>query len=185
VAENVFHVFAALVCMVHCWTSGRLETLLGQVDGCFRAGGQAAGARVEVEVTRGYKDHVPNVVLARSYERCWRAMGDMPDPQMPSECAVERQVTYVPSSTDQGDLSHVMPSLNASFAIPPGPEGGGPHTRDFEKASGTREAFERALRVGKALAGVAVDVLATEGLLEEVKREWKRDMEVRETGSNK
>ncbi|KAK0617546.1 hypothetical protein B0T14DRAFT_525415 [Immersiella caudata] len=178
-ASNVIHEFASMVCMVHSRTAARLETLLGQVEGCLRAGGQATGARLELKVTRGYKDHVPNVVLARSYERCWRVMGDMPDPQIPSECAVEEMVTYVPSSTDQGDLSHVMPSLNASFAIPPGPEGGGPHTKDFEKASGTREAFERALRVGKALAGVAVDVLTTDGLLEEVKREWRRDMEER------
>jgi hypothetical protein len=81
------------------------------------------------------------------------------------------------SSTDQGDVSYVVPSVNASFAIPPGPLGGQPHSPDFERASGTRAAFERALRVGKALAGVAVEVLAREGLLDEVKRGWKRDME--------
>jgi hypothetical protein len=33
------------------------------------------------------------------------------------------------------------------------------------------------LRVGKALAGTAVDVMSTRGLLERVKEEWRRDME--------
>jgi hypothetical protein len=38
-------------------------------------------------------------------------------------------------------------------------------------------AFRRALRVGKALAGTAVDVLNTPGLLEKVKQQWKEDMD--------
>ncbi|KAK4443498.1 hypothetical protein QBC34DRAFT_477610 [Podospora aff. communis PSN243] len=178
-AANVVHEYASMVCMVHARTARRLEVVRERVEGCLRAGGLATGARVVVEVTRGYKDHVPNGVLARSYERCWRELkGPAPDPQIPSGCCgTEPGVMYVASSTDQGDVSYAMPSLNASFAIPPGPEGKGPHTADFEKAAGTKEAFERALRVGKALAGVAVDVLTTEGLLEEVKREWRRDMD--------
>jgi hypothetical protein len=70
-----------------------------------------------------------------------------------------------------------MPSVNASFSIPPGPLCGPPHTPDFERSSATKEAFDRALRVGKALAGTAVDVLGTPGLLDKVKEQWKRDMD--------
>ncbi|KAK0644124.1 hypothetical protein B0T16DRAFT_495015 [Cercophora newfieldiana] len=175
-ASNIIHAYASMVCMLHSRTASRLKTLQDKVSGCLRAGGEATGAQVKITVTQGYQDHVPNRVLARSYSRYWRAMPDPPDPQIPPPCA-EPQVTWVPSSTDQGNLSRVMPSLNVSFAIPPGPEGGQPHTPDFEVASGTREAFERALRVGKALAGTAVEVLTTEGLLEGVKRGWRRDMD--------
>jgi hypothetical protein len=87
------------------------------------------------------------------------------------------QYTYVKASTDQGNLSYVVPSVNASFSIPPGPEGGRNHTKDFEKASGTREAFEKAMRVAKALVGTAVEICGVEGLLEKVKEEWRKDME--------
>jgi hypothetical protein len=38
-------------------------------------------------------------------------------------------------------------------------------------------AFGRALRVGMAMAGVAVDVLATEGLMRRVREEWRRDVD--------
>lgn len=49
---------------------------------------------------------------------------------------------------------------------------GGPHTPDFEKASGTEEAHHLALRVAKALAATAVDVLTQPEFLQEVKREF-------------
>ena len=35
----------------------------------------------------------------------------------------------------------------------------------------------RALRVAKALAGTAVDVLSVPGMLEEVKEQWRKDMD--------
>jgi metal-dependent amidase/aminoacylase/carboxypeptidase family protein len=179
-ATNAIHARAACVCALRAASAARLEQLVARVRGCFRGGAEATGARVEIILTPGYKDHVPNRVLAASYARCWNQLPDVPDPPMPSPptCgAAEPQFARIASSTDQGDVSYAVPSVNASFAIPPGPRGGQPHSADFAIASGTREAFERALRVGKALAGTAVDVLTKEGLLEEVKAQWKRDME--------
>ncbi|AEO59471.1 hypothetical protein MYCTH_51839 [Thermothelomyces thermophilus ATCC 42464] len=171
-ATNVIHAYAACVCMIHATTSSRLAELQEKVSSCFRAGAVATGANVNITVTSGYQDHVPNRVLAASYRRYWSMLPDPPDPPLPAD----GQFTWVRSSTDQGDLSHALPSVNASFAIPPGPEAGQPHSPDFEKASGTRSAFARALRVGKALAGTAIDVLTIPGLLDEVKRQWRRDM---------
>ncbi|KAL2173016.1 uncharacterized protein P884DRAFT_213166 [Thermothelomyces heterothallicus CBS 202.75] len=171
-ATNVIHAYAACVCMIHATTSSRLAELQEKVSSCFRAGAVATGATVNITVTPGYQDHVPNRVLAASYRRYWSMLPDPPDPPLPAD----GQFTWVRSSTDQGDLSHALPSVNASFAIPPGPAAGQPHSPDFEKASGTRSAFARALRVGKALAGIAIDVLTIPGLLDEVKKQWRRDM---------
>ena len=72
-----------------------------------------------------------------------------------------------------------MPSLSAGFAIPPGKGNQGPHNPEFADASGTREAYGRALRVGKALAGTAVDILTAKGLLEEVKDEWRKNIQAK------
>lgn len=174
---NVIHEHAACVCVLRAGSEARLEVLKEKVSGCLRAGGEGTGARVEVKVTQGYKDHVPNRVLAGVYRRYWNALGDVPEPLIPPEESGEAGVAHVMSSTDQGDVSYVVPSVNASFAIPPGPLGGQPHSPDFERASGTREAFERALRVAKALAGIAAEVLTRDGLLDEVKKAWRRDME--------
>lgn len=48
---------------------------------------------------------------------------------------------------------------------------GGPHTRDFERAARTAEAHKLALRVAKALACTAMDILTQEGTLDDAKRE--------------
>ncbi|OAK98458.1 amidohydrolase family protein [Phaeosphaeriaceae sp. SRC1lsM3a] len=165
---NTIHAYAAGSCVIRAATSARVGELQEKVSACFRAGAEATGARVEIKITPGYADHVPNLHLAASYTKYWNALPDVPDPPIPDG----ETYTFVKASTDQGDISYAMPSVNASFAIPPGLKKGPPHTPDFEIASGTREAFERALRVGKALAGTAVDVLVTPGLLEKVKKEW-------------
>lgn len=176
-ATNIIHAYSACVCMLHATSAARLDALQHKVSACFRAGAEATGATVKINITPGYQDHVPNRVLAASYATYWNLLPDPPDPPIPLPEQGNQQFTWVSSSTDQGDLSHAMPSVNASFAIPPGPEMGQPHTPDFEMASGTKSAFIRALRVGKALAGTAVDVLVRPGLLDEVKKQWKRDME--------
>lgn len=183
-ATNMIHAYAACVCVLRATSAPRLERLLEKVTACFRAGAEATGAKIKIRITRGYKDHVPNRLLAESYARYWNRLPNLPDPPMPSPACGEQHFAWVMSSTDQGDISYAMPSVNASFSIPPGPDGGQPHSPDFEIASGTKEAFTRALRVGKALAGTAVDVLTKDGLLEEIKTQWRRDMDaIKEQGN--
>lgn len=170
---NIIHAYASGAIVIRAPTSSRLASLQEKVSACLRAGAEATGARLELKITPGYADHVPNHILAASYTRYFNALPDVPDPPIPPL----DQYTYVKASTDQGNLSHVLPSVNASFSIPPGPEGGANHSKDFEKASGTKVAFERALGVAKALAGTAVDVCSVEGMLQRVREEWKKDME--------
>ncbi|KAK0747408.1 hypothetical protein B0T21DRAFT_354277 [Apiosordaria backusii] len=171
-ATNIIHAYSSAVCTIRSSSSSRLETLVDKVSACFDAGAQATGATVKIKVIKGYKDHVPNMCLASSFAKHWSSLPD-PYPVGPELRADEREYTYVKASTDQGDISHALPSVNVSFAIPAGPEKGGPHSADFEKAAGTKWAFDRALRVGKGMAGVAVDVLTKDGFLDTVKEEWR------------
>ena len=75
-----------------------------------------------------------------------------------------------------GDISYAIPSIQPSCWIRSedrsGRQLGGPHTPDFEKAARTEEAHGLAMRVAKALAATAVDVLTRPELLAEVKREF-------------
>ena len=169
---NVIHEHAAGVAVLRASTAPRLQELQAKVEACFRAGAEATGAKVEIEVVPGYFDHVPNRVLAESYRRYWQSLPDIPEPPLPPP----GQFTYVKASTDQGNLSYTLPSMNVSFAIPPGPNAGQPHSPDFEKASSTKQAFARAMRVAKAMAGTALDVCATPGLLQEVETQWRHDI---------
>jgi metal-dependent amidase/aminoacylase/carboxypeptidase family protein len=170
---NVIHDYASGVAVLRAVSAPRLEELQRKVEACFRAGAEATGAKMEIKVTKGYEDHVPNRVLSRSFARYWEAMPNPPEPPLPPP----GQYTWVKASTDQGNISYKLPSINVSFKIPPGTENGPPHTPDFEKASRTREAFDAAMRVAKAMAGAAVDVCSTPGLLEEIQEQWRKDME--------
>jgi metal-dependent amidase/aminoacylase/carboxypeptidase family protein len=170
---NIIHEYAAGVAVLRAASAANLKQLQQKVEACFRAGAEATGARLEIKAIPGYKDHVPNRVLANVFSRYWKELpGPMPDPPLPPE----GQYTWVKASTDQGNLSYALPSINVSFAIPPGELGGQPHSRDFEKASGTVGAFSRAMRVAKAMAATATDLYRIPDLLARVKDQWRRDM---------
>lgn len=185
-APNIIHAYAAGVFVVRAGTRARLAELRRKVDGCFRAGASASGARLQVTGQQAYADHVPNRVLARSYTRYFNSLvpgdkdGDPYEPptsRIPTDQDADEARGVTRASTDQGDVSYQMPSLSVGFSIVPGPEGQGPHNPEFAAAAGTRDAFERCLRVGKALAGTALDVLSQKKMLEEVQSAWKKDME--------
>lgn len=175
VAPNIIHARAAGIFVVRADTQARLRELMVKVDNCFAAGALASGAKLIVTPEMAYADHVPNRALARSYTRYFNRL--RPDGPISEDQDVDEIRGRTMASTDQGDISYAMPSLSAGFAILPGPLGAGPHNPDFADGAGTRDAYDRALRVGKGLAGAAVDVLTQKGLLEEVKEEWKKSMQ--------
>ncbi|UKZ86597.1 uncharacterized protein TrAFT101_002423 [Trichoderma asperellum] len=171
VAPNIIHAYAAGIFVVRSDTQKRLDELKEKVYDCFRAGALAAGAKVTITERWGYQNHIPNRTMARSYTRYFNAL------EPPGRIAEDQDVDdgrgKSQASTDQGDISHAMPSLSPAFQLQPGPKGQGPHNPEFAEVAGTRDAYVRALRVAKGLAGVALDIVFTEGLLEEIKSEWK------------
>ncbi|KAG6008170.1 hypothetical protein E4U21_004928 [Claviceps maximensis] len=169
---NVIHERAAGVAVLRAVSAVRLKQLQRKVEACFQAGAEATGARLVIEVKPGYMDHLPNRVLAARYRQHWQNLPNLPDPHLPP-CD---QPTWVKASTDQGNLSYALPSMNVSFAIPPGAEMGQPHSPDFERAAGTRGAFDRAMRVAKAMAGTALDVYVIPGLMGQIQQQWRRDV---------
>lgn len=179
---NIIHAYASGIFVVRATTSERLRELKEKVDGCFRAGAMGSGSRLKITQLGRYMDHVPNRGLGGRYTEHFnwlvdrdggREGGDWMPCKIPENQDVDEIRGMSGASSDQGDVSYVMPSLMPGFEIPTGGEDVGPHNPGFAKAAGTKLAFECALRVGKALAGTAVDVLEGGGLLDQVKREWE------------
>nr|UWK20092.1 peptidase m20 domain protein [Trichoderma rubi] len=171
VAPNIIHAYAAGIFVVRSDTLKRLDELKEKVYDCFKAGALATGAKVTITERWGYKNHIPNRTMARSYTRYFNALAPLSEISEDQDIDEARGKTQ--ASTDQGDISHAMPSLSAAFRLQPGPNGQGPHNPEFAEAAGTRDAYMRTLRVAKGLAGVALDILFTDGLLEEIKNDWK------------
>ncbi|KAI2620069.1 hypothetical protein GGR54DRAFT_114841 [Hypoxylon sp. NC1633] len=173
VRPNVIHAYTAGNFVVRANTQARVKELKKKVDACFEAGATATGATLKMTAVQSYADHVPNRVLGASYRRYFNELS--PPMPIPGNDDVDEIEGRTMASTDQGDISYAMPSLSAGFSIPPGLGGAGPHNPEFAKTAGTKVAFQRCLRVGKALAGTALDVITQDGLLEEVVKEWKRE----------
>ncbi|KAF2495740.1 hypothetical protein BU16DRAFT_398868 [Lophium mytilinum] len=167
-APNIIHAYAAGVFIVRANTRDRLAVLKKKVDSCFEAGAAATGATLKVTFEQSYDDHVPNRALGRSYRHFFNRLGGA----IPTADIDEIEHRSMASS-DQGNISYAMPSLSPGFWIRPGNIGSGPHSPEFTEVSGTREAFELALNVGKGLAATAIDVLTRKGLLDEVKKEFE------------
>ncbi|KAI5235815.1 hypothetical protein E4T43_09001 [Aureobasidium subglaciale] len=168
---NIIHAYAAGDFVVRSGSKSRLEGLKKRVDRCFEGAAVATGAELKMQVQSRYLDHVPNAALGKGYAKYFESLGGKM--QRPD---IELLTSSTQASTDQGDISHAMPSLSPGFWIKSedadGKQGGGPHTPDFTRASRTKEAHEKALMVGKALAATAIDVLTVDGYLDEIKKEF-------------
>lgn len=168
---NIIHAYAAGEFVVRADTKKARDELFERARRCFEAGALSSGARLVMTDAGAYADHVPSRTLARFYRSHFNRLGgDIAAPE------VDEVYGRTMASTDQGDVSYVLPSLSAGFWIRPGKQGNGPHSPDFEGAAGTREAFELSLRVGKGLAATAVDFLTTKGLVEEAWREFNKEI---------
>ncbi|KAH7039512.1 hypothetical protein B0J12DRAFT_580252 [Macrophomina phaseolina] len=168
---NIIHAYAAGTFVVRAPTLARCAALFDRARACFEAGALGTGAKLRITDTGAYADHVPNRALAALYRTHFNALGGaIPIPE------VDEVAGATMASTDQGDVSHALPSLSAGFWVRPGEQGNGPHSPDFAGAAGTREAFGLGLRCGKGLAGTAAEVLGRKGLVEEVWREWEREV---------
>lgn len=136
-----------------------------RVRGCLEAGALAAGCQIEIEEEPMYADLRSNMPLCETYQTHMLHLGTNiakfdPEP--------------ITGSTDQGNVTHVIPGLHAIVGIPTD-EGAHNHTPHFTAASGSLEAYERTLTAGKALALTALDVLSNDSLYERVRHDFEQD----------
>lgn len=148
-----------------------LEKWTDRLLACFKAGAIATGAELNLTMRPyGYANMVTNDIMAESYAKWFTGLGGaLPDP-------IIDKLREPSGSTDQGDVSHAFPAIHPFFAIVTAngtAPATGPHTVAFEAASGSRPAFDRAMRAAKGLAGVAVDILTTDGMLASIKEEFE------------
>jgi metal-dependent amidase/aminoacylase/carboxypeptidase family protein len=113
-----------------------------RVRKCLDAGALATGCKVELEETQMYADLVVVPPLCEGYQDAIRDLGVH---------VVSCDDTLMPGSTDQGNVSQVVPALHALVGIPV-TDGAHNHTRQFTAAAAMDEAHERSVTSGKAMA---------------------------------
>ncbi len=148
------------LCRAH--TTSYTHEIADRVLRCAEAAATATGTRVTHAIVGGYKNMINNVAMAHRYAHHCETLGvrapDAP-PDMPT------------GSTDMGDVSHTLPAIHPIFRIAD-PGAGNCHEERFAKLADTPRAYEAMIRVAKAMALTAYDLLADPGLMESARREF-------------
>lgn len=118
------------------------RTLGTRVRQCLQAGAVASGCKVELSEDQIYADLVVNSPLCEGFQQCMAEMG---------ERVLVTDSELMPGSTDQGNVSQLIPALHGIVGIPVS-DGAKNHTRQFTAAAGSEEAHRRMIISGKAMA---------------------------------
>ena len=133
-----------------------LASLRNKVDCCFEAAAKSTGCNVEIlENMATYLDIANNSTLAKKFGDNWGALGASFD-----------DIYELGGSTDMGNVSYTVPSIHPCYRIGSGSEVN--HTREFTAVANMPEAHAETLVAAKAMAHTCIDVLTTDGLLEEI-----------------
>ncbi|KAF4163907.1 hypothetical protein CNMCM6936_000131 [Aspergillus lentulus] len=140
-----------------------LDRLMGRVRNCIEAGALSSGCRVDIAEDQLYTDIKINDALCGRYQTHMARYG--------------RKITkshdkVLTGSSDIGNVSYLVPTLHAMFAIAD-QEGLFLHHSSFATAAGTDTAHEEAVIVGKSLAMIGWEMLTEEGLLQTAKKQWE------------
>ena len=143
-------------------TSRYAQEIGTRVVRCAEAAAMATGTRVEHVVEGGYKNLINNLSMAHRYAAHSEALGTK---------SVEAPADTPTGSTDMGDVSHVMPAIHPSFAISRRGEGNC-HEDAFVAHADSRRGYDAMIRVAKAMAMTAYDLLAEPELMASTKKEF-------------
>ncbi|RVE71058.1 hypothetical protein OJAV_G00070770 [Oryzias javanicus] len=140
-----------------------LPVLKAKAESCFRSAAMATGCEVEIEFTRNQYDNILRIsALEDLYERNGTALG--------MNFTTDEDVLKNESgSTDFGNVTFAVPGIHPYFYI--GSDALN-HTDEYRAAAGDERAQFFALRVAKALAMTAVDLILHPELLQKVKQEF-------------
>jgi amidohydrolase len=143
-------------------TSRYTQEIGARIIRCAEAAAMATGTSVEPIIEGGYKNLINNLSMARRYAAHSEALGTK-TPEAPDDIPT--------GSTDMGDVSHVMPAIHPSFAISRHGEGNC-HEDAFVAHADSRRGYDAMIRVAKAMAMTAYDLLAEVEFMASTKKEF-------------
>ncbi|MGH8013136.1 MAG: M20/M25/M40 family metallo-hydrolase, partial [Candidatus Binataceae bacterium] len=143
-------------------SSAYAREIADRIIRCAEAAALATGVRMEHELIGGYKNMINNHAMAECYARHSAALGS------PAPAAPHGMPT---GSTDMGDVSHQLPAIHPLFRISD-PGQGNCHEDAFVRSADSPRGYDAMIRVAKAMAMTAYDLLAQPELLAAAKREF-------------
>jgi metal-dependent amidase/aminoacylase/carboxypeptidase family protein len=145
-------------------TSGYAAEIANRIVRCAEAAAAAAatGARMDHRLIGGYQNMINNRAMAQLYAHHSEALGT-PSPEAPPAMPT--------GSTDMGDVSHVLPWIHPLFQISDAGTGNC-HEDAFVRYADSERGYTAMIRVAKAMALTAYDLLANPEALAAAKSEF-------------
>ena len=161
-AANVVPDFARGSFMVRAATIAYMTELLGRVHAIAEGAALITGAALEWTITApASADMITNHTLARAVKRGSDLAG------LPLQEAVAEEAA---GSTDWGNVSYVAPSVETTFPILDGVCTW--HSQDVVEAARSPMGYRNAVKVAGAMALAGLEVLRSEELRAEIRREF-------------
>jgi amidohydrolase len=143
-------------------TARHADEIAQRIRRCADAAASATGASVQHETICAYKNMVINRTIARIYERHSEGLGVITREAPPGTPT---------GSSDMGDISHALPAIHPMFQVSNHGEGTC-HEDVFVKFSDSDRGYTAMLRVAKAMALSAYDLLTNADALAAAKNEF-------------
>jgi amidohydrolase len=161
-AVNIVPELAQCEFSARATTAKHAEEIAGRIRRCADAAAQSTGARVEHETICAYKNMISNRAMVRVYESNSEELG----------AVIREAPPGTPTgSTDMGDVSHAIPAIHPMFQISDRGEGTC-HEDVFVRYSDSERGYATMMRVAKAMALSAYDLLASPQVLAAAKTEF-------------
>ena len=147
--------------MVRATDDKSLDELCEKILNCFKAAALSTGARLDYRWGLKCSAMRNNLALAQLWTNNMQTLGRQVD-----------EIIDIPASTDTGNVSHLVPSIEPWIAISSEPIG--LHTPEFAAAASGDAANEALIDGAKALAMTAADILTQPDTLSRIKEEFQR-----------
>jgi amidohydrolase len=166
-AVNIVPELASCEFLARARTSAYAAQIAQRIVRCAEAAATAAGVRVEHELIIGYKNMINNRPIAQLYAYHSETLG-VPAPEAP--------LGMPTGSTDMGDVSHAMPAIHPLFQVADAGTGDC-HEQAFVKHADSERGYAAMIRVAKAMALTAYDLLAQPELLAAARADYVTNRE--------
>ena len=161
---NIIPEKAAMEYFIRAPTRKEANAFGKKVRACLEAAAIATGCQLQIEEEPVLDDLQHNSLLGKCYSENYQSLGHQIQNSL-EEAGV--------GSTDMGNVSYVVPSIHPLFKIGSGQMN---HTREFTSVANTPEAHSETLVAAKAMAHTCIDILTTDGLLEQIRSEFEKQI---------
>lgn len=156
-ATNVIPDRAAAAFSLRALDGEYLDQLIQLVNRCAQGAAIATGTTFEIKsADLGCQELNNNPVLVRLMNNNFALLGEQ---------VAAKDASQSIGSTDMGNVTHVLPAIHAAIGLK---KGISTHTPEFAKHAGSEAGDKALITAAKAMALVAVDILAQPGILSEI-----------------